>query len=70
VTKGVPDFEIFDETYKGYYVEDGVTPLLTTAEPSSTPTIGWAKNTANPALLYFRAVMMHLHSGIQVSGSS
>ena len=43
VTKGVPDFEIFDETYKGYYVEDGVTPLLTTAEPSSTPTIGWAK---------------------------
>ena len=25
VTKGVPDFEIFDETYKGYYVEDGVT---------------------------------------------
>jgi type 1 glutamine amidotransferase len=43
VTKGVPDFEIFDETYKGYYVEDGVTPLLTTTEPSSTPTIGWAK---------------------------
>jgi type 1 glutamine amidotransferase len=43
VTKGVPDFEIFDETYKGYYVEDGVTPLLTTTEPSSAPTIGWAK---------------------------
>jgi type 1 glutamine amidotransferase len=43
VTKGVKDFEIFDETYKGYYVEDGVTPLLTTNEPSSTPIIGWAK---------------------------
>jgi type 1 glutamine amidotransferase len=43
VTKGVTDFEIFDETYKGYYVEEGVTPLLTTGEPSSTPTIGWAK---------------------------
>jgi type 1 glutamine amidotransferase len=43
VTKGVADFEIFDETYKGYYVEDGVTPLLTTDEPSSTSTIGWAK---------------------------
>jgi type 1 glutamine amidotransferase len=41
VTKGVPDFPIFDETYKGYYVADGVTPLLTTDEPSSTPTIGW-----------------------------
>jgi type 1 glutamine amidotransferase len=43
VTKGIADFEIFDETYKGYYVEDGVTPLLTTDEPSSTSTIGWAK---------------------------
>lgn len=43
VTKGVPDFPIFDETYKGYYVAENVTPLLTTDEPSSTPTIGWAK---------------------------
>ncbi|HBC79613.1 MAG TPA: ThuA domain-containing protein [Bacteroidales bacterium] len=43
VTKGLSDFPVFDETYKGYYVEDGVTPLLTTEEPSSTPTIGWAK---------------------------
>jgi type 1 glutamine amidotransferase len=43
VTKGLNDFPIFDETYKGYYVEEGVTPLLTTDEPSSTPTIGWAK---------------------------
>jgi hypothetical protein len=43
VTKGIADFPIFDETYKGYYVEDGVTTLLTTDEPSSTPTIGWAK---------------------------
>ncbi|MBE3085961.1 MAG: ThuA domain-containing protein, partial [Bacteroidetes bacterium] len=43
VTKGLQDFEIFDETYKGYYVEAGVTPLLTTEEPSSTPIIGWAK---------------------------
>jgi len=43
VTRGLKDFPIFDETYKGYYVEEGVTPLLTTSEPSSTPTIGWAK---------------------------
>jgi type 1 glutamine amidotransferase len=43
VTRGVHDFEIFDETYKGYYVEDGVTPLLATDEPSSNPTIGWVK---------------------------
>jgi len=43
VAKGVADFEIFDETYKGYYVEEGVTPLLTTDEPNSTSIIGWAK---------------------------
>jgi hypothetical protein len=43
VTKGISDFPVFDETYKGYYVEEGVTTLLTTDEPSSTPQIGWAK---------------------------
>jgi hypothetical protein len=43
VTSGMTDFEIFDETYKGYYVAPGVTPILTTDEPSSTPVIGWTK---------------------------
>ena len=43
VTKGLKDFEMFDETYKGYYVEDGVIPLLTTNEPSSNRIIGWTK---------------------------
>ena len=43
VTKGVKDFEIFDETYKGYYVEEGVQQLLTTTETSSNNVIGWAK---------------------------
>ena len=56
VTKGVKDFEIFDETYKGYYVEAGVTPLLTTNEPSSTPVIGWSKN-------YGKARIVTLQSG-------
>ena len=42
VTKGVKDFDIFDETYKGYYVAPDVVPLLTTTEPTSTPIIGWA----------------------------
>jgi hypothetical protein len=56
VTKGLTDFEIFDETYKGYYVEDGVTPLLTTEEPSSTPVIGWSKK-------YGKARIVTLQSG-------
>jgi len=56
VTKGIDDFEIFDETYKGYYVEEGVTPLLTTDEPSSTPVIGWTKK-------YGKARVVTLQSG-------
>jgi type 1 glutamine amidotransferase len=56
ITKGVQDFEIFDETYKGYYVENGVIPLLTTDEPSSTPVIGWSKK-------YGKAKIVVLQSG-------
>jgi type 1 glutamine amidotransferase len=56
VTKGLSDFEIFDETYKGYYVDEGVTPLLTTDEPSSTPIIGWSK-------MYGKARVVTLQSG-------
>jgi len=56
VTKGLSDFEIFDETYKGYYVEEGVTPLLTTDEPSSAPVIGWTKT-------YGKARIVTLQSG-------
>ena len=56
VTKGVGDFEIFDETYKGYYVADDVTFLLTTDESSSEPVIGWAKK-------YSKAKIVVLQSG-------
>ena len=56
VTKGLSDFEIFDETYKGFYVGEGVTPLLTTDEPSSTPVIGWSK-------MYGKARVVTLQSG-------
>jgi type 1 glutamine amidotransferase len=59
VTKGVNDFELFDETYKGYYVEAGITPLLTTDEPSSTPLIGWTK-------MYGKARVVVLQSGHDV----
>jgi len=59
VTKGLTDFEIFDETYKGYYVKEGITPLLTTNEPSSTPVIGWSKT-------YGKARVVTLQSGHDV----
>jgi uncharacterized protein len=59
VTSGIKDFEIFDETYKGYYVEESVTPLLTTDEPSSAPVIGWTKK-------YGKARVVTLQSGHDV----
>jgi type 1 glutamine amidotransferase len=59
VTRGIKDFEIFDETYKGYYVEEGVTKLLETDEPSSTPVIGWAKK-------YGKARIVVIQSGHDV----
>jgi type 1 glutamine amidotransferase len=51
VTKGLADFEIFDETYKGYYVENGVTQLLTTDDTSSSPVIGWTKKYGNARIV-------------------
>jgi type 1 glutamine amidotransferase len=56
VTKGLADFDLFDETYKGYYVEEGVTPLITTTEPTSTSIIGWTKK-------YGKAKIVTLQSG-------
>jgi uncharacterized protein len=59
VTKGIKDFEIFDEAYKGYYVEEGVTPLLTTTEPNSNTVIGWTKK-------YGKARIVTIQSGHDV----
>lgn len=56
VTKGVKDYEAFDETYKGYYVANGVEPLLTTTEKSSNPVIGWSWH-------YGKARVVTLQSG-------
>lgn len=56
VTKGVKDFDLFDETYKGYYISDKVQPLLTTTETSSNPVIGWAHQ-------YGKARVVTLQSG-------
>jgi type 1 glutamine amidotransferase len=55
VTAGLSDFDIFDETYKGYYVAPDVTPLLTTDEPGSTPVIGWAKTYGKARVVTFQS---------------
>jgi type 1 glutamine amidotransferase len=59
VTKGLNDFEIFDETYKGYYVEPGVKQLLTTTESSSENAIGWTKK-------YGKGIVVTIQSGHDV----
>jgi hypothetical protein len=56
VTKGVADFELFDETYKGYWVDPSAKVLITTKEPSSAPAIGWTKK-------YGKAKIVVLQSG-------
>lgn len=56
VTKGISDFPVFDETYRGYYIAEDVTPLLTTDEPSSNTVIGWTKK-------YGKARIVTLQSG-------
>ena len=56
VTKGVKDFDIFDETYKGYYIAPNVVTLLTTTEPSSNQVIGWTSQ-------YGKARIVTLQSG-------
>jgi type 1 glutamine amidotransferase len=43
VTKGMADFELWDEIYDDFYVEPGITPLLTTNNTGSSPIIGWTK---------------------------
>lgn len=55
VTKGVSDFQIFDETYKGYYVADDISPLLTTDEKTSTPVIGWSKKYGKARIVVFQS---------------
>lgn len=56
VTKGILDFSLFDETYKGFYVNPDVAPLLTTSDSTSTPVIGWAWH-------YGKARVVTLQSG-------
>jgi uncharacterized protein len=56
VTKGIKDFELFDETYKGFYVEPGVGILITTNDTTSTPVIGWTK-------MYGKSRVVTLQSG-------
>lgn len=43
ITRGISDFEIRDEAYKGYLVNPKVHVLLTTDHPKSTRKIAWTR---------------------------
>jgi hypothetical protein len=52
VTKGLKDFEMVDETYGDFDVRPHVKPLLTTDEPTSGKTIGWAHTYGKSRVVY------------------
>ncbi len=54
VARGVKDFEIHDETYKGFDVRPEVKPLLTTDEPLSGPVIGWTHSYGKSRVVFIQ----------------
>jgi hypothetical protein len=63
VTKGLKDFEIVDETYNHFDVSPQVKPLLTTDEPTSQKTIGWAHTYGKSRIVYVQ--LGHNHTAYE-----
>jgi hypothetical protein len=55
VTKGIEDFDIYDETYNLFDVTREVHPLLTTEEALSNRIIAWAKNYGSARVVYLQS---------------
>ncbi len=60
VTKGLSDFVIHEETYGLYTTLPGMTPLLTTTEPTSSPTLAWYQNYGKARVVYLELGHDHL----------
>ncbi len=54
ITRGIKDFVIHDETYKGYWVSKDVHQLLTTDHPKSEKVIGWCKRYGKGRVVYIQ----------------
>jgi uncharacterized protein len=54
VTGGVKDFTILDETYGGFEVAAQNHVLLTTDEPTSSPSLAWARNYEAARVVYIQ----------------
>lgn len=66
VTKGLADFDIVDETYGGFYVANGVKPLLRVDHPKSGPVVGWSKTYGKARVVYLQSG--HDHTAFENEG--
>jgi len=54
VTRGISDFEIFDEVYGGVEILPNVKPLLSTTHPKSMRYLAWVNHYANSEVIYIQ----------------
>jgi type 1 glutamine amidotransferase len=52
ITQGINDFQIHDETYKGYYTAPSVRVLLKTDHPKNSPEIAWVTQYGKSRVFY------------------
>jgi type 1 glutamine amidotransferase len=52
ITRGVADFVVHDETYKGYYVAPDVRVLLKTDHAKNEPSVAWVKEYGKSRVFY------------------
>jgi hypothetical protein len=52
ITKGLSDFRIHDEVYKGYWTAPGAHVLLKTDHPKNNPELAWVTTYANSRIFY------------------
>lgn len=55
VTKGLADFDLVDESYRGFYVAKDVKPLLKVEHPKSGSIIGWSKVFGEGRVVYLQS---------------
>lgn len=54
VTKGLKDFEIYDEVYGNFGTQPNIKPLLRTSHPGSSPDIAWINRYAQTDVLFIQ----------------
>lgn len=54
VTKGLQDFEIYDEVYGNFLTQPGIRPLLSTTHPASSKYIAWINPFGRSEVLFIQ----------------